>query len=89
MAISSSAFRVRSPDFCFACYLSDLAVDRAYQHQGIGKELVRLTKEAIGEQTTLVLIAAPEAVDYYPKIGFQCLAEADGSLTEPADLAAG
>src|SRR5690348_13283899 len=62
-------------DFCFACYLSDLAVDRAYQRQGIGKELVRLTREAIGQQTTLVLIAAPEAVNYYPKIGFDALAE--------------
>src|SRR5215217_4829591 len=62
-------------DFCFACYLSDLAVDRAYQRQGIGKELVRLTSEAIGERTTLMLIAAPEAVDYYPRIGFEPLAE--------------
>jgi ribosomal protein S18 acetylase RimI-like enzyme len=57
-------------DFCFACYLSDLAVDVAYQKQGIGKELVRLTREAIGPNTTLILIAAPAAVDYYGKIGF-------------------
>ena len=63
-------------DFCYSCYLSDLAVDRAYQRQGIGKELVRLTREAIGEQTMLLLISAPEAVEYYPKIGFTKL-EAD------------
>jgi ribosomal protein S18 acetylase RimI-like enzyme len=58
-------------DFCYACYLSDLAVDREYQRQGIGRELVRFTRQAIGEQTMLLLIAAPEAKDYYPKIGFQ------------------
>jgi ribosomal protein S18 acetylase RimI-like enzyme len=58
-------------DYCFACYLSDLAVDVAYQKQGIGKELVRRTREAIGSSTTLLLIAAPAAVDYYGKIGFE------------------
>lgn len=57
-------------DFSFCCYLSDLAVDEAYQHQGIGKELIRLTHEAAGENdTTLILLAAPKAADYYPKIG--------------------
>ena len=30
-------------DFAYACYLSDLAVDTACQHQGIGRELVRRT----------------------------------------------
>lgn len=58
-------------DFCFACYLSDLAVDEQYQRQGIGKELVRQTRAAIGEQTMLLLIAAPEAIEYYGKIGFE------------------
>jgi ribosomal protein S18 acetylase RimI-like enzyme len=62
----------RSPtDFCFACYLSGLAVDAAYQRQGIGKHLVQKTRDAIGDGTVLLLIAAPEANDYYPKIGFE------------------
>jgi ribosomal protein S18 acetylase RimI-like enzyme len=60
-------------DFCFACYLSDLAVDRDYQKQGIGKELIRLTREAIGDAAVLLLIAAPEAMDYYGKVGFEKL----------------
>jgi predicted N-acetyltransferase YhbS len=60
-------------DFCFACYLSDLAVDHDYQKQGIGKELIRLTREAIGDGTVLLLIAAPEAMDYYGKVGFEKL----------------
>lgn len=58
-------------DFAYCCYLSDLAVDRKYQHQGIGRELVRRTQAIIGEEVSLILLSAPEAIDYYPKIGFE------------------
>jgi N-acetylglutamate synthase-like GNAT family acetyltransferase len=59
-------------DFSFCCYLSDLAVDEAYQKAGIGKELIRRTHVAAGEeQVMLILLAAPKAVDYYPKIGME------------------
>ena len=59
-------------DFSFCCYLSDLAVDQAYQRRGIGKELVRRTHEAAGaDETALILLSAPAAMDYYPKIGMQ------------------
>lgn len=60
-------------DFCFCCYLSDLAVKKEYQSMGIGKKLIELTKDKIGDQTMLLLIAAPSAVDYYPKVGFEKL----------------
>ncbi len=56
-------------DFSYCTYLSDLAVDVAYQKQGIGKELIRLTHEAAGPKSSLILLAAPAAVDYYPRIG--------------------
>ncbi len=56
-------------DFAFATYLSDLAVDEAYQRRGIGKELIRRTHEAAGLHTTLILISAPKAETYYPHIG--------------------
>jgi GNAT superfamily N-acetyltransferase len=56
-------------DFGFCTYLSDLAVDRAYQRQGIGRELIRRTHEAAGLHTSLVLLAAPQAETYYPHIG--------------------
>jgi N-acetylglutamate synthase-like GNAT family acetyltransferase len=58
-------------DFSYCCYLSDLAVDRVYQREGIGRELVRRTQEALGEEVMILLIAAPEAKDYYPRIGFE------------------
>jgi predicted N-acetyltransferase YhbS len=55
-------------DWVFCTYLSDLAVRVAYQSQGIGKELIRLTREATPE-ATVILLSAPQAVGYYPKIG--------------------
>jgi len=57
-------------DFAYATYLSDLAVRESYQRQGIGKELVRRTKELSGPGARVILLAAPKAVDYYPHIGF-------------------
>ncbi|MEZ0226833.1 MAG: GNAT family N-acetyltransferase [Alphaproteobacteria bacterium] len=60
-------------DFSFCCYLSDLAVDAAYQHQGIGKRLIEETQKAAGPQTGIHLIAAPKAEEYYPKIGMRHL----------------
>lgn len=56
-------------DFAYCTYLSDLAVDEAYQRQGIGRELIRRTHEAAGLNTMLILLAAPAARDYYPHIG--------------------
>gem|GEM_PF-873784 len=45
-------------DLVYCCYLSDLAVRKEYQKQGVGKDLVRLTKEAIGPRCMLLLLAA-------------------------------
>ncbi len=58
-------------DFCYCCYLSDLAVDVAYQRQGIGRRLIAETHASAGELTSLVLVAAPGAESYYPGIGMQ------------------
>jgi GNAT superfamily N-acetyltransferase len=60
-------------DFCYCCYLSDLAVDRAYQKGGIGRELVERTRTAIGDGAMLLLLAAPEAMEYYPKLGMEAV----------------
>ncbi len=58
-------------DFSYCCYLSDLAVRKEYQKQGIGKALLRLLREHLGEQVSIVLLAAPSAVEYYPRVGFE------------------
>lgn len=55
-------------DFSYCTYLSDLAVDKAYQKMGIGKELIKRTKQATPD-ALLILLAAPAAVSYYPTIG--------------------
>lgn len=58
-------------DFSFCCYLSDLAVDEAYQRKGIGRRLIDETHRVAGHDTTLILLAAPAAKDYYPHIGME------------------
>jgi ribosomal protein S18 acetylase RimI-like enzyme len=56
-------------DFCFCCYLSDLAVDKACQGQGIGRRLIEETRmQAGGALTTTLLLSAPTAVSYYQGI---------------------
>jgi predicted N-acetyltransferase YhbS len=56
-------------DFVYATYLSDLAVDVRLQRRGIGRELMRWT-QALAPRAALILLAAPKAVDYYPRVGF-------------------
>ena len=56
-------------DYHYCTYLSDLAVDRDFQRQGIGRELIRRTHEAAGLTTRLILLAAPASRGYYPHIG--------------------
>jgi GNAT superfamily N-acetyltransferase len=58
-------------DFSYCCYLSDLAVDAAYQRQGIGKRLLEATHAQAGRETTLILLSAPAAETYYPRIGMK------------------
>lgn len=58
-------------DFSYCTYLSDLAVDAAFQGRGIGRELIARTHREAGLQTTLILVAAPKARTYYPHIGMK------------------
>jgi len=57
-------------DFEYCCYLSDLAVDEAYQKLGIGRQLIVRTQAKLGAQAKIILLAAPKAEAYYPRIGF-------------------
>jgi GNAT superfamily N-acetyltransferase len=58
-------------DFAFCTYLSDLAVKKEYQRQGIGRMLVDLTRQEIGEESMLLLLSVKQAMAYYPEIGFE------------------
>jgi len=57
-------------DFNYCCYLSDLAVDKKYQKHGIGKKLIEETQSLLGQKCKIILLSAPAATKYYPKIGF-------------------
>lgn len=61
-------------DFAYCCFLSDLAVDAEFQHQGIGRKLIQHTVKKFGKafekNGKLILLSAPNANDYYPKLGF-------------------
>jgi predicted N-acetyltransferase YhbS len=57
-------------DFSYCCYLSDLAVNRSHQGQGIGQQLIEQVKHKIGDQVALILLSASSAMSYYPRIGF-------------------
>ncbi|GMW01670.1 MAG: hypothetical protein AMXMBFR84_28070 [Candidatus Hydrogenedentota bacterium] len=69
-------------DFSLCCYLADLAVDQAYQRQGIGRSLVEQTRGRLGPRCLLVLLSAPAAVEYYPRLGFD---QHPSAWTLPAD----
>jgi GNAT superfamily N-acetyltransferase len=59
-------------DFAWCCYLSDLAVDRDYQGRGIGRELIRRTREAAGgDAVSVILLAEPDATGFVPEAGME------------------
>ncbi len=57
-------------DWCWSCYLADLAVRHEYKQSGIGKKLIMLTKEKVGDECMILLLSVPAAMEYYPKVGF-------------------
>ena len=61
-------------DFAYCCYLSDLCVDQAWQRRGIGVALIGETKRVIGDAAMLLLLSAPAAMAYYPRIGMEVVA---------------
>jgi len=58
-------------DFSYCCYLSDLCVRDEYKKNGIGKELIKMTKELAGKECKLLLHSSSTALDFYTKIGMQ------------------
>ena len=57
-------------DWAWSCYLADLAVAPNYKKSGIGKKLIDITKEKVGDQVMILLLSVPTAMTYYPKVGF-------------------
>ena len=68
-------------DFAYATYVSDLAVDGDRQRQGIGRALLARVQTE-GAPARVILLAAPAAADYYPRIGMK---RYDSAWTMDAD----
>jgi len=60
-------------DFAYCCYLCDLCVERERQRQGIGLALIAETKRIVGPGSMLLLLSAPAAMAYYPRIGMEAV----------------
>lgn len=58
-------------DYAYCCYLSDIAVKKEHQKFGIGRTLIELTQEAIGEETMLLFLSNITALEFHPKKGFE------------------
>ncbi|MCP3760882.1 GNAT family N-acetyltransferase [Domibacillus sp. A3M-37] len=58
-------------DFSYCAYISDLAVKKEMQGLGIGAALLERVKGTLGDEVTLVLLSAPNAMDFYPKQGYE------------------
>ena len=58
-------------DFVWCCYLADLAVRRDFQKIGVGRKLVEITREKVGEKSMVLLLSVADALEYYPKIGME------------------
>lgn len=63
-------------DFCWCCYLSDLAVSPRTQGQGVGRGLLDETRRQLGPQVALMLASVPEAAGFYESVGMERVADA-------------
>ncbi len=60
-------------DGAFVCYIADLLVAGELQRQGVGRLLLQALAVQLGPQVQLLLLSAPSAMGYYPKVGFNAL----------------
>ena len=56
-------------DYSYCCHLSDLAVDGDYQRHGVGKRLIDMVRDVVGDEVLLILLSASGAMNCYAKIG--------------------
>ena len=60
-------------DFAYWLYITDLGVDRDYEGQGIGSELMKKAHNLAGDEKDIAvyLIANDKAVKFYEKLGMK------------------
>jgi GNAT superfamily N-acetyltransferase len=57
-------------DFCFRCFVSDLAVAQAFQGRGIGRGLLKFTRD-LAPKSRVFLFSAEDSEPFYQKLGFK------------------
>lgn len=60
-------------DYAYWLYVTDLGVDRDYEGQGIGRQLMKLAHEKAGGEKDIAvyLIANENAIPFYEKLGMK------------------
>lgn len=60
-------------DFAYWLYITDLGVDRTYERQGIGKQLMKTAHDLAGGEKDIAvyLIANENAIPFYEKLGME------------------
>ena len=60
-------------DFCYWLYVTDLGVDRSYEKQGIGSQLMKQVHTIAGgeKDNAVYLIANDQAIPFYEKLGMK------------------
>ena len=60
-------------DFSYWLYVTDLGVDKNYEHQGIGRALMKKAHELAGGEKDIAvyLIANQNAIPFYEKLGMK------------------
>ncbi len=60
-------------DYAYWLYVTDLGVDRAYEGQGIGSQLMKTALETAGGEKDIAvyLIANEKAIPFYQKLGMK------------------
>ena len=60
-------------DFAYWLYITDLGIDRAYERQGIGRQLMKAAHTIAGGEKDIAvyLIANENAVPFYEKLGMK------------------
>ena len=60
-------------DFAYWLYVTDLGVDRDYEGQGIGRQLMKIAHEIAGGEKDIAvyLIANEDAIPFYEKLGMK------------------